>query len=199
MAPVCEYPWLIRDAAVLEHAVAALAEEAQVDALAVLLDDVARARLPRGRVGPVLHQPLQALDVVRRHHLRDGEVERDAPGHAQLVQAEDRIGRDHRAGGEVDALAHEVATHAPLLALEALRDGLDGAAGARVGPRVARDGVVHVGHHVELEQLRELRDQVRGCARLLLPPQVVVRTDDVAHHVGQIVLRPARRIRPYSV
>mmetsp|Transcript_35160 Transcript_35160/g.76853 ORF Transcript_35160/g.76853 Transcript_35160/m.76853 type:complete len:281 (+) Transcript_35160:3348-4190(+) len=176
--------------AVLEHAVAALAEEAQVHALAVLLDDVAGAALPAGRVRAVLHQALQALDVVRGHHLRDGEVERDGPGHAQLVQAEGGVGGDDGARGEVHALPHEVPADAPLLALEALRDGLDGAPGARVAARVPGDGVVHVRHHVELQQLRELRDQVRRRAALLLPPQVVVGADDVAHHVRQVVLRP---------
>mmetsp|Transcript_44451 Transcript_44451/g.74149 ORF Transcript_44451/g.74149 Transcript_44451/m.74149 type:complete len:501 (-) Transcript_44451:153-1655(-) len=182
---------------VLKHAVTTLAEEAQIHALPVFLHNVPRARLARWRMRAVLHQALQALNVVRRHHLGDGKVERDAPWHAELIQAQGGVGRDHAARAEVHALPHQVAAHAALLALQALRDGLDRPPTARVAARVSGDGVVHIGHHVELQELGELCDQMGRRAGLLLPPQIVVRADDVPHHVREIVLTPGTAAHLY--
>eukprot|EP00958_Prasinococcus_capsulatus_P026051 scaffold4543_cov350-Prasinococcus_capsulatus_cf.AAC.1 len=175
--------------AVLEAAVAgALVQVAQVEAHAVLADDEAGAHLPVGGVRAHRHELLQALDVVGGDRLRHGQVARDGPGHAHLVHRDVGVGRDHRARREVDALAHQVAADAPLLALEALRDGLDGPPRALRAHGHPGDGVVHVGHDVVLQHLLEVLEEVLRGAQLLLLPQPVVGAHDLRQLVRQVVL-----------
>ena len=124
------------------------------------------------------------------HHFGVGEVEGDAPRDAELVELYEGIAADDCAGAEVDALAHEVASDAALLALEALADGLDGAAGLLLVDGHPGDGVVHHGRDVELHELRDLLQDVHGGAVLLLAPQLGVVADDLHEDVRDVVLGP---------
>lgn len=81
------------------------------------------------------------LPVLHRDRLREGQVERDAPGHPKLVNPNVGVPRDDGTRRKVHALAHEVAADAPALALEPLADGLDGAAAALRGGGHAWRGV----------------------------------------------------------
>jgi len=71
-------------------------------------------------VGTREHELLHALNVVARHALGIRERLGHELRHRHLVDAEVRVGADHRAAGEVDALAREIAAKATLLALESL-------------------------------------------------------------------------------
>jgi hypothetical protein len=139
----------------LEPAVGVGARVREVDAPAVRAHDALGARLPGRGVRPRVRERLQARAVAGRDGLGKGEVERDRPGHAQLVDADVGVARDDGARGKVDALAHEVTAHAPALALEARADGLDGPPAALQGRGLAGQAVVEVGRQVELQQRRE--------------------------------------------
>ena len=62
------------------------------------------------------------LVIVGRDGLGVGQVEGDAPGHAQLINGDVGVARNDRARRKVDALAHEVAPHSPLFPLQPLAD-----------------------------------------------------------------------------
>eukprot|EP00983_Pelagomonas_calceolata_P122494 1160914-Pelagomonas_calceolata.AAC.5 len=87
---------------------------------------------------------LQLVDVEGRGSFRERQVQRDGPRYAQLINADVGVARDDCARRKVDALAHEVAPDAAFFALEALRDGLDGAAALLHAWGHAGDGVIHV-------------------------------------------------------
>mmetsp|Transcript_1000 Transcript_1000/g.3038 ORF Transcript_1000/g.3038 Transcript_1000/m.3038 type:complete len:406 (+) Transcript_1000:3481-4698(+) len=176
-------------------AVCARRRAPQVHSRAVLADDVARA----GQVlGTVVHELLQALEVEGRHDLRVGERRGDGPRHAHLVDGQIRVRRDHCARAEVHALAHEVAAHAAVLALEALRDGLERA--PRLGRRLTRHHGGVVGHErgvVELKELGKLGDDVLRGGIFLMALELVVGLEDVAQLVREVVLGP-RRAREHA-
>mmetsp|Transcript_9852 Transcript_9852/g.28938 ORF Transcript_9852/g.28938 Transcript_9852/m.28938 type:complete len:381 (-) Transcript_9852:863-2005(-) len=160
----------------------------EVPARAVGADDVARARQV---VGSIVHELLQARHVERRHHLGVGEGRGDGPRHAHLVDGQVGVRGDHGARGKVHTLAHEVAAHAPVLALEPLGDGLEGS--PRLGSRLTRHHgrvVGDDGRVVVLKQLGELRDDVRGRALLLVAHELVVGLDHVRELVREVVLGP---------
>ena len=75
-------------------------------------------------VGAGLDEALELADVERVDVLGDGECNGDGDRHAHLVDVEVGVRRDNSAPAEVHALSHEVSAHPPLLALQALRDGL---------------------------------------------------------------------------
>ena len=58
---------------------------------------------------------------------------------------------------------------------------------------LARLGIVKVGGDVELEQLAEFAYNMLRSPILVLPPELVVRFDDLCQLVGQVVLRPVTR------
>ena len=98
----------------LERALGVGQHVGEVDAAPVGADDVARASLAGRRVRAEVDQALHALAVEGRDRLWEREVERDRPGHAELVDADVGVAGDDGARGEVDALAHEVAADAAL-------------------------------------------------------------------------------------
>ena len=89
------------------------------------------------------------------------------------------------------SLAHDGAAPS-VLHLEALGDGLDGSPGALLCDRLSWHRVVDVRGDVELQQLRELLDDVLRRAALLHAPQPDVGFDDLRQLVRQVVLGPVR-------
>jgi len=124
--------------------------------------------------------PLTSLRVCKSH--------RDTLRHADLVELEVRVSCDDRPRAEVDTLAHQVTAQPPFLALKPSSDRLDRAPALLQRLRDACNVVVHVGRDVELQQLLEVGDDVRGCAFLLRPPHVRARLEDVAQLIRQVVL-----------
>ena len=157
----------------------------EVEAQAVVADDVARAWQLRW---PVLDELLQLVDVEGSDDLGVGERGRDGARHAHLVDGEVRIGRDDGARREVDALAHEVAADAALLALQPLRDRLERAARTRGGGQLARHVILDEGGQVVLQQPCGLQLDVVGGAILLELTQRLVGADNVLELDGEIVL-----------
>ena len=75
--------------------------------------------------------------------------------------------------------------------LQSLADRLDGPTTPLIGHRHARAGVVKVGGHMELQESRELPNDVLRRSILLLLLQAAVCLDDLSQLVRQIILTPA--------
>ena len=165
-----------------------LAAEAQGhhlgEALAVALD-AGRARV---LVGAARDELAQERDVVLVDDLAEGLVHGDAQGHAQLVDADERVGRDDGARGLVAALAHEVVAHAALLLAEARADARHRALGVRHDGDLGARLVVDEGRRVELHQAVGLLDVALVAALDGLLERVVV-LDDLPEDGGQVVVR----------
>jgi len=99
--------------AALQVQVARLGVEAEVDAVAVVADDVLGARVV---VGAAADQLVHAVDVEGGDELWEGHVLGDGARHADLVDGQVGVGCDDGARAKVDALAHQVAAHSALLA-----------------------------------------------------------------------------------
>src|SRR5581483_2938253 len=140
-------------------------------------------------------QLLDLLVVVRRDLDGDRQFARGLHGDAHVVDADVGVGRDHRAGAEVDALAGEVAAEAALLALEALGERLEGAARAVARGRDARRLVVHVRRDVVLEQLPEVFDDELGRAGVAVLLEALVDAQHVHELVREVVLRALARLQ----
>ena len=96
---------------------------AQAEVRAIALEvDVLRTRVARRSVADIAQETLAIVGIDR---LREGQVHRDLLRHTELVEVDGRIGRDDRTGGEVHALAHEIATHTTGLRSEARLEGLE--------------------------------------------------------------------------
>mmetsp|Transcript_11745 Transcript_11745/g.47415 ORF Transcript_11745/g.47415 Transcript_11745/m.47415 type:complete len:693 (-) Transcript_11745:659-2737(-) len=171
--------------AVLQVDVRRLLDVTQVAARALVRDDVLGAGVIRRAVADQL---VHAVAVERRHDLGVCEVARDRAGHADLVDADVRVGRDDGASGEVHSLAHEVASHAALLALEALRDRLQSPAALLYNSRHVRDVVVAERVDVRLQEALEVADDVRRRVTRELRLQSQVGADDVTELVCQVIL-----------
>ena len=178
--------------------VAGLLEESEVQARAILADDVPRPRLARRRMRPILNQAAQLLDVIRRHRLREGHVQRDAPGDAELVNRQVGVGRNHAARTEVHSLAHQVAADAAALALQPFADALHRPPAAHGCARLASDCVVEVAADVELQQVCELPNHVSRRAVCNLLAQVGVRADNLSQFVRQVILAAARIVDTHT-
>ena len=157
----------------------------QIDAVAVIFDDVARAGQLRR---PVVHQLLQLVDIERRYDLGVGEVARNRPWHADLVNGQVGIGRDDCTRRKVDALAHEIAANTPLLSLETLRDRFERPPAPRCRGQLPRHVVFHERRQVVLQQPRCLQLDVIGSAILLELAQRLVAARDIHELDREIVL-----------
>jgi len=160
--PVLDHPLhLVAVLEVLLHA-----RHAQVEPHPVGADDVPS---PWQLERPVVDQLLQPVDVEGRDDLGVRQVAGNGARDANLVDGEVRVAGDDRARGEVDALPHQVAAHAPLLALEPLRDGLERAARAGGCGLHAGERVCDQGGEVVLQEGDVLQhDVVRRAVPLLL-------------------------------
>jgi len=94
-----------------------------------------------------------AVSVVDHDWL--GDVHGHLQGHAELPDGEGGIARDDRAGAEVDALAHEVASDAPELGVEAVEHALEDAAAALLHGSTSPQLVVAEHGDEVLEHVRE--------------------------------------------
>ena len=72
----------------------------------------------------VAHVHHEAVAVVGRHDLGFCQVRSDLFGDAEFVDVDVGVGRNDGTGREVDALAHEVAAHAPRLGAKTGFQGL---------------------------------------------------------------------------
>ena len=135
---------------------------------------------------------LGALDVLRvvevdqaLHDERLEQLERHGLGKAALVELELRADHDDRTAGVVDALAEQVLAEAALLALEHVRDGLQGAvAGTRDG--AAATAVVEQRVDGLLQHALLVVDDDLGRAEVEQPLEAVVPVDDAAVQVVQV-------------
>ena len=134
----------------------------------------------------ILHIP---INIEWCYNLWIGQVQRDRSRHSDLIDTDIGIGRDDGTRREIDALAHEIATQSALLALEALRDGLERSARARHRHGIAGDRIGDQGRDMELQHVLDLGDDVRRRAVLLLLAQVGAPLEHVAELERQVVLR----------
>ena len=160
----------------------------EINALARVTDHIASAGV-FGR--PIADQFRQVRSVKRRHPLGVCEVASNTARHADLVELQVRVARNHGTCREVHTLAHQVATQAALLALEACADRLDRAARRLQRLRQACNVVVHVRRHMVLQQVRKVVENVRRRTLLLHPGEVRTGADDVGQLVGEVVLAHA--------
>ena len=117
----------------------------------------------------------ERLEQLERHQLRQ----------PALVQAQRRARHDHRSAGVVDALAEQVLAEAPLLALEHVRERLQGAV-ARPGDGAAAAAVVEQCVDGLLEHALLVVDDDLGRAEVEQPLQAVVPVDHPAVEVIQV-------------
>ena len=138
------------------------------------------------------HHALRALDVVREltvhqllHHERLEELERHLFRQAALMQLERGTDDDYRAPRVVHALAEQVLTEATLLALEDVRERLQGTV-VRPRDRTAAAAVVDQRVHRLLQHPLLVLDDDFGRVELEQPLQAVVPVDDAAVEVVEV-------------
>ena len=156
----------------------------------VLADDLFE-HVPDHAAAAVDHA-LGALDVLRvvevdqaLHDERLEQLERHGLGQAALVQLELRADHDDRTARVVDTLAEQVLAEAALLALEHVRDGLQGAvAGTRDGAAAA--AVVEQCVDGLLQHALLVVDDDLGRAEVEQPLEAVVAVDDAAVQVVEV-------------
>ena len=127
----------------------------------------------------------QALGVEARVDERLEQFERHLLGQAALMQLEFGADHDHRAAGIIDALAQQVLTESPLLALQhvgqRLQRTLVGARDDAPAPTVVEQRV----HRFLQHPLLVANDDV-GRAQLHQPLQAVVAVDDATIEIVQV-------------
>mmetsp|Transcript_10070 Transcript_10070/g.31758 ORF Transcript_10070/g.31758 Transcript_10070/m.31758 type:complete len:430 (+) Transcript_10070:3040-4329(+) len=188
--------------ALVDDLAAQVAHVPQVRHRAVGTHDVVGARV---LLRAATHQRVQLLVVPPRHALGEGQAACNADRHAHLVDAQVGVRRDDGAARKVDALAHQVAAHAPVLALQARPQRFERATPALRGLRHRGQLIVQQRRAVVLQLLQELLLRLRRLAAPDAVQQRLVRTHNVRVLVRQIVLaarsavchhrRPHRRRR----
>ena len=68
-------------------------------------------------IGPILYESGQESAIPVIHHNWFGETHRDFFGNAQLPHRQIGVARDDGTRAEIHALAHQVATNTPILAI----------------------------------------------------------------------------------
>mmetsp|Transcript_26014 Transcript_26014/g.73791 ORF Transcript_26014/g.73791 Transcript_26014/m.73791 type:complete len:498 (+) Transcript_26014:2487-3980(+) len=180
---VCEVA--LHDPAALEQDLVRV-HVAQVHPHAVVAHNVAGAGV-LGRA--VADEKLHALDVEAGDALRDGEVERNGPRHADLIDTEVGVRSNHSTRGKVDTLAHEVAAHAALFPDQALPQGFERLAALLLRLRLVRQLVVDERRDVVLQQGHILLHYVLGVAVALAVHDPEVSFDDVTQLVREVIVR----------
>src|ERR1700678_1438011 len=140
----------------------------------------------------LLHHLLGALDGVDVSALfqlvvdeRLEELDRHLLRQTALVQLERGADDDDRAARVVDALAEQVLTEAPLLALEHVAQALERAL-VRTGDRLAAAAVVEEGVDRFLQHAALVADDDLGRVELEQALQAVVAVDDASVKVVEI-------------
>ena len=132
----------------------------------------------------------QAVAVVGRHDFGLREVCRNLFRNAELVDVNVGVGRDDGAGGEIDSLAHQVATDAAGLGAQSGLERLEWPTRPLCGRWHALDVVVDVGRHVEFEVERVLLDVVPRLALVDLLAELLVAANDINEFVREVVVHP---------
>jgi len=147
--------------------------------------------VPDLRAAPFDH-PLGRLDVLGHLGVDEAlhdegleEFEGHELGQPTLVQEQRRADDDDRTARVVDPLAQQVLAEAPLLALQHVRQALQGPV-ARPGDRSATSAVVEQGVDGLLEHPLLVVDDDLGCAQVQEPLQAVVPVDDPAVEVVEV-------------
>ena len=156
-------------------------------------DDVVHTgevRLVGRGCGTAGHHLPDLLDVVLVDVHGNGELPGSDDRDTDLVDGEQRIGRDDRTRGEVHTLSGQVGSETSLLTLEPLGQGLQGTAGPVPRRRDTGRLVVEVGGDVVLEQLPQVLDDQLGGTGVTVLPEPLVDPQDVDQLVGQVVLGP---------
>ena len=109
-------------------------------------------------------------------------------GHSDLVDREERIGRDDGTCGEVNTLSGQVGSETSLLSLQPLCEGLQGTSGPVPRGRDSGCLVVEVGGDVVLQKLPEVLDDELGCSRVTVLPEPLVDPEDIDQLVGEVIL-----------
>ena len=143
---------------------------------------------------------LARLDVLRvieldeaLHDERLEQLERHLLGQAALVQLELRADDDDRTARVVDALAEQVLAEAPLLALEHVGDGLEGAV-ARTRDGATAAAVVEQRVDGLLQHPLLVVDDDLGRAEVEQALEAVVAVDDAAVEVVEVGRREAATV-----
>ncbi len=139
-----------------------------------------------------VHELLGRLDVLHllaldqpAHDERLEELQRHQLGQTALVQAQLGAGHDDRAARVVHALAEQVLTEAALLALEHVREGLEGAV-AGAGDRAAAAAVVEQRVDGLLQHALLVVHDDLGRAEVQQPLEAVVAVDHAAVEVVEV-------------
>ena len=138
----------------------------------------------------------QVLDVVLVDAYGDGELPGRCDRHSDLVDGEERIGRDDGTCAEVDTLSGQVGSETSLLSLEPLGQCLQRASGPVPRGRDSGYLVVEVRGDVILQELPQILDDQLGCSLVTVLPQPLVDTDDIDQFVGEVVLGPVVGLEP---
>src|SRR6266540_5277285 len=116
----------------------------------------------------------------------DGQLAGRLHGHADLVDRQDRIRRDDRAGAEVDPFSGEVRTESALLALQPLDERLQGPAGAVASGGDPRRLVVEVRGDMVLKELPQVFDDELRRTGVAVLAEPLVDPQDVDELVRQV-------------
>ena len=146
--------------------------------------------LGTGVLHAVLDSSHEAVAVVGCHNLGLGEVRGNFLRDTQFIHIDVGIGGNHRAGGEVDTLAHEVTADTTGLGTETGLQGLQRTTRPLSSRGHALDIVVHVGRDIVLQQFSVLLDILTGLAGTDEFTELLVAPNDVDEDVGQIVVHP---------
>ncbi len=164
----------------------------------VLADDTLQD-VPHLRAATLDHA-LGRLDVLSQlrvdqplHDERLEELEGHQLGQAALVQLEVRADHDDRTARVVDALAEQVLAEPALLALQHVRQGLQGTV-ARTSHRAAAPAVVEQGVDGLLEHALLVVDDDLGRAEVQQPLQAVVAIDHPPVQIVQVRGREAATV-----
>ena len=140
----------------------------------------------------VLHAILdighETITVVRRDNFGLGEVRGNFLWDTKLININVGIGRNHRTGREVDALAHKVTAHTTRLRTETGLQGLEWATGPLSSRGHTLNIVVHIRRHIILEKFRMLLNVLAGLTGGNQFTELLVATNDVDENVGEIVI-----------
>ena len=135
------------------------------------------------------------VEVERRYAFRERHVHGDGSRHAHLVDLQIWVARNDRSGAEIDALAHQVASDSSFLSSKARADRSQRFFAFRLRFREPRNPVVLQREQMILQQLRQLRHNVRTRAHGLLPLQRRVTLHNVLQLQREVVFGPVRAER----
>lgn len=186
---VAVFEWSFDDVADGESVGESTGSRGEVVAFAVLFDEVAG---PLEIGGTAFDASNERFEIEACGAFRNGHVEGNGFGDADLVDVEVGVGGDDGARGKVAAFPHEIAADASCFADESLTEPLADLARDE-GVVVCRggDGRVEERADVPLEPSDDFVNNVDGVVRLQMVSDKIVGTNDFRVFVRQIIGHPS--------